>query len=313
MSTSHQAQGVVAPGLSEQLPAAENRRRWSTTMRDLIALTKPRIVMMSTLMAGGGAALAPGALDLSAVLLALLGTGAVVGGASAVNMYLERDRDRLMPRTRTRPLASGRLNPRAALWVGFGLSAASVAMLALLVNRVTAALGLLGLVTYVLMYTPLKTRTTLSLPVGAIAGALPPLMGWTAATGAIGLPGLALFGTLFVWQVPHFMAIALFRSTEYAGAGFVTTVSTRGERAAWRGVVAYSAVLLPVSLVLPAIGHAGWLYAAASGAAGVGLVALALLGLRAGEPRWARTYFRGTLLYLPAVAFGLMLDRIVLG
>jgi len=281
-----------------------------TSLRDLLRLTKPHILLVSTLVAAGGMALAPDPTTPGRMLLTLLGVGLIVGGASALNMYVERDLDRLMTRTQDRPLPAGRLTPRTVLVFGLALCTAATLLLALWVNLLTAAVGLVGLAGYIGLYTPLKRRTPLALLVGAIPGALPPLMGWTAATGRISLPGLVLFSTLFLWQIPHFMAIAIYRRGEYARAGFRTAVDAVGERRAWTRIVIYSLSLLVVSLVLLPLGVAGWIYASSATVLGLGLLAVGIVGMRQlTDRRWAVRFFRATLVYLPLLAVGLVLDR----
>lgn len=289
--------------------------------RDLVTLAKPRIVMMSVIVAGGGMALAGPTVSVATALFALLGVGLVVAGAGALNMVLERRSDRLMTRTRERPVAAGRLHPLTGALFGLLLGGGAVALLALLVNPLTALLGAFGLLTYVLLYTPLKRITPGAVLVGGVAGALPPLMGWTAVTGSMDLPGLALFSTLFFWQVPHFIAITVYRSEEYKRAGFPTRIALDGARVAWRHLVLHSAALLVVSLALLPLGTAGWIYGIAALAAGAGLLLQGIRGLRASRssddqvqgPGLARTYFRWTLIYLPVLAASLVLDRWLLG
>lgn len=280
---------------------------------DLLALTKPSITMMSVAAAAWGLLLAPRAAGWGAVLALLAGTALVVGAANALNMVAERDLDRMMPRTRLRPLPAGRLQPRAALGFGLTLALVALVLLALGVNLVTAALGATGLLIYNGAYTPLKRHTPAALPVGAVAGALPPLMGWTAATGELSWPGLALFATLFLWQVPHFLAITIFRRHEYAAAGFCTVSMARGVKPVWRRVLAYSSALIPVSLMLIPALRGGWLYGPLVLVAGAWLVWLAMAGLRRGQldiNRSARRYFRATLAYPPAVTAGLLLEAL---
>src|SRR5262245_5371775 len=166
-----------------------------------------------------GLYLAPGARPLQLVLAALGGVALIVAGANALNMYLERDVDALMARTKNRPLPSGRMEPSVALWFGIGCSAVAVPAITWLVNPLTGFLAALSLVLYVCAYTPLKRRSTAALLVGAVPGAMPPLLGWTAVTGSLDAPGLALFLTLYVWQLPHFIAISMFRAEDYARAG----------------------------------------------------------------------------------------------
>jgi heme o synthase len=175
---------------------------------DLVALVKPRIMVMALLTAAGAMSLAPGVIALDRALWLLAGTALIVGSANTLNMWLERDIDCLMSRTKDRPLPRGRLEASTALAFGAIQGVASIPLLAL-VNLNTAALGLLALVLYVGVYTPMKQRSYWAVWVGAVPGAMPALMGWTAATGRIELGGLAVFGVLFIWQVPHFHALAL--------------------------------------------------------------------------------------------------------
>lgn len=191
-------------------------------LRDLVALTKPRLSSMVLITTAGGLWLAGGRLAAPSTWAALLGTTLAVAGAHSLNCYLERDLDRVMARTRNRPLPAGRLDPRVALWFGLATGLASIPLLWFGVNPVTSFLGALALGSYVLWYTPLKTRSPWALHVGALPGALPPLMGWTAARGQIEPAGLVLFAILFVWQLPHFLAISLYRRDDYERAGMKT-------------------------------------------------------------------------------------------
>jgi protoheme IX farnesyltransferase len=278
------------------MPAATASRALAPA--DLWALTKPQITLM-VLITTGGAMLLAGAHSLPRILLTLAGTALVVGGANTLNMYLERDIDQRMTRTRDRPLPAGRMAPGVALAFGLLLGGAAVPLLAFGVNPLTGALAAFSLVTYVWVYTPLKQRTPLALLIGAVPGAIPPLLGWTAARGAIETPGLVLFGILFFWQVPHFLAITLYRTDDYARAGFPVLAATRGAGAAkWR-IVAYLAGLVGASVLLVPAGVAHGRYLAASLALGGALLAVGAAGLHpsAGR-RWARRLFFATLVYL---------------
>ena len=280
-------------------------------VRDYVALTKPSINRMSLLMTAGGLALAPREVGVWAFVWALVGTALAVGSANALNMWWERGSDRLMKRTADRPLAAGRISDTGALAFGLAIGALAVLVLALGTNALTTALGVFALASYVVVYTPLKYRSPLALVVGAIPGAVPPLMGWTAATATLDPAGLALFGTLFVWQMPHFIAIAIFRKHDYAAAGIRVVTVVRGNTAAKRQAVAWAALLLPVSLALTPLGVTSWLYAAVAGAIGVAFLGYAALGLRTAalpDARWAYRLFIGSLLYLPALVAGLILD-----
>src|SRR5690606_12849555 len=184
------------------------------TLRDLIALTKPRITLMVVITAAGGAYLSPARLEPFRMAILLLTMSMIVGGANALNCYLERDSDRFMARTASRPLPSGRLAPSWGLVVGLGLGLSSLPLPAYFVNGLTAVLDAVALVSYVAIYTPMKQASPTALLVGAVPGALPPLMGWTGATGSLDAPGFVLFGILFLWQIPHFLAISVFRQEE---------------------------------------------------------------------------------------------------
>jgi len=277
-----------------------------SAVADVVALTKPRITAEVLLTTAGGMWLAGHPSPLRAALT-LAGTALIVAGANTLNMYLERDVDGKMARTRDRPLPAGRLPPSVALAMGLALGAVAIPLLTVGVNRVTGLLGAFSLLTYVLVYTPLKQRSSVALLVGAIPGAIPPLMGWTATTGALSLPGLILFGILFIWQVPHFLAITLYRTDEYAGAGFKVLAAQRGPRAAKLHIVAWLACLVPVSMLLVPVGVAHRAYAIAAPLLGLALFGVGVAGLRrdAGE-RWARWLFIASLVYLTAL-FGCLL------
>lgn len=283
---------------------------------DLIALVKPRIMVMALLTAAGGLSLAPGAPSVELWLALMVGTGLLVGAANTLNMYLERDVDCLMARTRDRPLPQRRMGAGVAL--GFGIAQAALAVPVLtfgiggahpFAGPLTGLLGVVALVSYVLIYTPLKQRTWIATWIGAVPGAMPALMGWTAATGRIELGGLAVFGLLFFWQIPHFHAIALFRYREYARAGLKTLPGERGEPAAHREIVAYSLVQVAVSLAPWALGIAGPVYLAIAAVLGAVFLGAVFLGLaRGGGPRWAKRLFLLSIVYLPIVFTALVLD-----
>jgi protoheme IX farnesyltransferase len=286
----------------------------SAYLRDLLELAKPRITGMVIFTFAGGLFLAPGAVAVGRALVALLGTTLIVAAANAINMYLERDRDGLMSRTRRRPLPEGRLAPFVAL--AFGAMVASAAIPLLLVGGgfLLAALGIVAFYAYVWAYTPLKRRTPAALYVGAIPGAMPPLMGWAAATGRLDAAGLTLFAVLFLWQIPHFIAIATFRSDEYANAGFKVMSLERSPWLTKLTVVLSSLALVAATLLLVGLGVAGRLFGVAAALLGAGFVALGarVLGQTPGSPashRWARSLFGYSLLYLTALFVALAIDR----
>jgi len=292
------------------------------SIRDLVALTKPRITVIVLATCASGMAMAPGHLPGGRCVAALVGTALVVASANALNMWWERDLDGLMARTRRRPLPSGRMAPAVALAFGLFLGVASLPFL-LSVNLVTATLGLLALVVYVAVYTPLKRHSTLALLVGGVPGAMPPLMGWTSVTGsvtgtgsatasalppAVQLGGVALFTLLFVWQVPHFIAISFFRAKDYASAGMKVVPVERGERAAKWQILGYTLLLVGVSLGV--CGLAGTLYLVCASTLGALFIGWSAYGLRpASGNRWARSLFAYSIVYLVAILAMLIVDR----
>jgi protoheme IX farnesyltransferase len=273
---------------------------------DLIALVKPRIMVMALLTAAGGLSLAPGQPELRITALLLVGVGLIVGSANALNMYLERDIDCLMARTKMRPLPQGRLRPVTALAFGGALGALSLPVLAV-VNPLTVALGVIALISYVALYTPLKQRTHWATWIGAVPGAMPVLMGWTAATGTIDIRALAVFAILFFWQIPHFHAIALYRQRDYDRAGLKTLPGSHGAGAARVHIAVFLVVQVAASLALPALGITGVAYTGVAIALGV---AVLVQGLR---PRrelagWARGVFLASIVYLPVLFVAMVLD-----
>jgi protoheme IX farnesyltransferase len=243
--------------------------------------------------------LAPGPRDAVRAAALLLGTTLVVGAANALNNWLEREVDGRMRRTRERPLPAGRLEPWVALALGLGVPAVALPALGWFTNGLTATLGALALFLYVVVYTPLKQVSPVALFVGAIPGAIPPLMGWTAVTGRIDLPGLALFAVLFFWQLPHFLAVSIYLKDDYGRGGLKVFALVHGERAAIAATVVATVALVPVTLWLVPLGLAGPAYGVAAAVLGGGLTAGALTGLWTDSPvRWSRSFFLGTLAYL---------------
>jgi protoheme IX farnesyltransferase len=281
------------------------------TVRDLIALTKPRITLMVLVTAAGGMWLAPGSLEVASMAVMLLTTGMVVGAANTLNCYLERDSDRLMARTANRPLPDRRLEPSWALVLGVLMGLFAVPTLTLAVNPVTGLLGFIALVSYVAIYTPMKQYTPAALFVGALPGALPPLMGWTAVTGSIDAPGLVLFGVLFFWQIPHFIAISIFRQEEYERAGLKVLPSVRGVRAAKVQSAVYAGALWAVSLLLVPYGLAGTIYFATAMILGGYFFWMALRGFKAEDSNvWAKKFFVASLIYLTTLFAALIIDAL---
>ncbi len=276
-----------------------------------LQLTKPRITSLVLFTAASGLWLAPGQPQRHTVLLTLIGTALAVAAANALNMYLERETDALMPRTMHRPLPAGRINPSLALGFGLLLAAISIPLLALGVGPFPGLLASIALASYVLIYTPMKRYTAAALLVGAVAGAIPPLIGWTAVTGRLDLPGVLLFAVMFLWQVPHFLAISLVRREEFARAGLsVQPNEPDGERRARRNIVWYSAFLVGVSFLFIPLGVAGTVYFAAALVSGALFLGHGVHGLRAKTgKRWARNEFVASLGYVTVLLAVLVVDH----
>jgi len=257
----------------------------------------------------GGMWLAPGELSVARWVGTLLGTAGTVGAANAMNCLLERDRDRFMARTRLRPLPSGRMESGVALAFGILLAVFSLPLLAMASNGLTGWLGFLALVSYVAAYTPLKPKSPMAMLVGAIPGSLPPLMGWTAVTGRIGVGGLLLFGILFAWQMPHFLAIALFRKEEYRNAGYMALPLVSGDAATRIWMLVWTVLLVALSVLLVPFGVAGPLYLVVALALGGAFLVLVARGvLRREQKAWARKTFFFSLVYLAGLFAALLLS-----
>ncbi len=275
--------------------------------RDLLLLAKPRLSGLVVLTSAGGLALAPGEIGAARAVVTILGTAAVVGAANALNNYMERDVDARMRRTRDRPLPAGRVEPIVALALGLMVPAFALPILTLAANPLTALLAFVALATYVGVYTPMKQRTTLALFVGAVPGAIPPLMGWTAVTGRLDPGGLALFTLLFCWQLPHFLAISIYLAEDYARGGLKVFALVHGERATRAWIAVTSIALVPVSLALLPLGVAGKAYGAVAVALGGALAGYAVSGVGRAGGRWARNLFLATLAYLTLAFTALLL------
>ena len=279
------------------------------SLRDLIALSKPGIVIMCLVEASGGLWLAPGTAPLATWLWTFLGLSLVVASSNAWNMIWERESDKFMERTRNRPLPAGRMHPATACAFATITGVASIWLFATQVNALSAWLAFASMFSYVLVYTPLKRVTSWSLPIGAIPGAMPPLIGWAAAAGAIGAPGVVLFAILFLWQIPHFLAISLYRRDDYQAAGIVIVPVVMGEETTKVQALVSSLLLVPISLLLVPMQVAGFFYFVVASVAGGAFFVLSMRGF---EPHptnaWARRFFLASLIYLPALTLALILD-----
>lgn len=279
-------------------------------------LTKPRMNLLVVATTAVGCYLAASAAELLdrpwLFLNTLFGTALTAAGASALNQFAERDADALMLRTRGRPLPAAQLSAGFALGAGVMLGVVGTAWLAWLVNPLTAALGLVTLLSYVLVYTPLKRRTPLCTLVGALPGAIPPMMGFAAFDNAIGPAAWSLFAILFAWQMPHFYGLALLYREDYARGGFaMLPTRPHGVARAGRQSVGFLALLLPISLVPTALGVAGWWYAAAAVVLGVWFLNVGLqVGRTPGGHAEARRLFLTSILYLPLLLVAMMLDKL---
>jgi len=291
--------------------AAQQRAAVHSRAGDFLSLTKPRLnslVLVTTVAAyylGGGERL-----SWLLLLNTVVGTALVAGGASTLNQYLERRTDGLMRRTQMRPLPDGRLHPDDALWFGVLLSAVGVAQLSLFVNQLTAFVALLTLASYVVVYTPLKTRTSLSTIVGAVPGALPAVIGWTAATNTLSIEGWILFAIVFMWQMPHFLAIAWLCREDYARANIpLLPVIQPDGRTTGNQSVLYTAVLIPISLLPTAFGMSSLYYAMGALTLAAVLMVLSLEFATTRTMPAARRLFFGTILYLPVLWLVLLADH----
>lgn len=277
------------------------------TVRDLLELSKARIVLMVLVTTAAGYAVAGPQFDAALFLNLMLGTALVAGGTNALNQWWERALDARMARTRNRPLPSGRLDPRTALVFSIAISVIGIAWLAALVGPLPALLAAATLVSYLFIYTPLKTRTTLCTIVGAAPGAVPPMIGYAAATGVADAASWSLFALMFAWQLPHFLALSWIYRDDYARGGYrMLAVEDTSGAAVGRQAFAWSVALFGVSLVPVWLGIAGSLYLAIAAASGVAILAASIHFARTLTMRSARSLFLGSNIYLVLVMTALV-------
>ncbi len=307
------AEPVINPARSEvRLDIAQATEEVPSRFADFCELIKARLtsLVMVTTLAGFYMGWS-GPMNWGRLFNTLFGTWLVASGSAALNELLERRTDAMMPRTRNRPLPAGRLSPDAALLIGFALIVGGLACLYFLVNLLAAALAGATMATYLFAYTPLKRRTTLNTLVGAIPGALPPMIGWAAARGTVDSGSWALFAILFCWQMPHFLAIAWLYREDYARAGFVMLPNLDETGAVTgRQAVNYSLALLVVSLLPGVLGVAGLGYFLGAFALGVGMIVFALRMQLAPGRRYARQLFFASIIYLPLLLALLALGKV---
>lgn len=280
-------------------------------MRHYIALTKPRITWLILMSTGMGYYFGlTGALDLLALFHTIVGTGLIASGTAALNQWYERDADARMRRTDHRPLPSGAISERNAFWFGILLSVLGFAELGVGVNWLSAGLGLFTLLSYLCLYTPLKRVSPVSTTIGAVPGAMPPLIGFAAASGTLTAEAWVLYAILFLWQFPHFYAIAWMYREDYERAGIkmLPVVEPDGDSTV-RQMLLFSALLIPVSLAPRYLGMTGNLYVAGTLAAGIAFVAACVKMSNDRSLLRARSVLLASVVYLPVLYGLLLLDR----
>ena len=299
----------ITPDLTLATPATPKAHsRWS----DYYELTKPRmnfLVVITT--AVGFYMAADGPIRWPLLLHTLLGTLLTAAGASVLNQFIERGHDKRMDRTADRPLPAGRLHPLEALVFGVALGLSGTIYLALAVNALTAVLGAFTLLSYIFVYTPLKRVTSLNTIIGAVPGAIPPAMGVTAVHGALSPEAVALFGILFVWQMPHFLAIAILYRDDYARGGFkMLPVVDPSLAVTGRQIVLYAASLIPVSLIPVQVQMAGAVYFTAAVLLGLAFLTFGISCAATKQRADARKLFLASIIYLPLLLGFLMLNKL---
>jgi protoheme IX farnesyltransferase len=301
------------PGAQPQAGAAEGRRSRALVVRDYIALTKPRIISLLLVTTVATMIVAePDGPGITTILWTMVGGYLAAGGAGAINHYLDRDRDARMARTRSRPLVSGRIEPWHGLVFGIVLGTAAAIQLAITVNVLSAVLAIAGLLGYVLVYTVwLKPLTPQNIVIGGAAGAVPPLVGWAAATGGLAPEALYPFGIVFLWTPPHFWALSLLIKDDYARTGVPMLPVVKGEAATRRQILVYTVILVAFTLLPVATGFLGGIYLAAATLLGAGFTALAVTLLREPSRQAALRLYLSSLAYLALLFTAMAADRLV--
>lgn len=291
--------------------AATPRIRRPTLIGDFCTLAKARLsALVVATSAVGYLMAASGPIDTVRLFVTVLGTALAAASANAFNQIVEVERDRRMLRTRQRPLPAGRMSRRVAIAFAVITGVAGPLLLVSFVNQLTAALALLCLAIYVLAYTPMKIRSPGNTLVGAVCGALPPMMGWAAVTGGLELGAWLLGGVLFVWQIPHFLALAWLYRDDYARGGFrMLPLFDPAGGLTCQVTLLYCLTLIPLGLMFTLAGLSGWFFAAGSLALAALLVGLSLRLYWARDAAAARGLFRATLLYLPVLMLLMVVDR----
>ncbi|MBI3318078.1 MAG: protoheme IX farnesyltransferase [Candidatus Omnitrophica bacterium] len=313
LPTAHVAVGALLLATSSLLSARLAKSVKGPDVRVYLELTKPRLTGLALITVLIGFLLGSrGPLDPLKLFLTLLGTGLVGSGAGALNQYLEREADARMKRTSGRPLPSGRLTPQEVLPFGVLLSSSGLLTLSWGSHPLAGGLSAITLAVYLFLYTPLKTRSGLCTLIGAVPGAIPPLIGWAAARGKLGLEAWLLFAILFLWQLPHFLAIAWLYREDYTRAGFrmLTVLDPKGDLA-FRQIILYLAALLPVSLLPSLCGMSGGFYFLAALTSGTLFLGVGLFTARSRSGEAARRLFAVSVAYLPFLLLTMTLDRVL--
>ncbi|CAM5781766.1 MULTISPECIES: heme o synthase [Brevibacillus] len=298
-------------------PAAQSQPARRATLQDYVQLTKPGITMSNLMTAFAGLWLASyGYPNWVLAIWTMIGTALVIMSGATLNNYYDRDLDKKMKRTQDRAIASGRISPLKALLIGIGLLLVGLVVLAYFVNPLAAVWGLIGHIFYVLIYTPLKRVTTLNTVIGGISGAVPPVIGWVAVTNNMDPAAWLLFLILFLWQPPHFLALAMLKTEEYRAGGIPMLPVVKGFAETKRQMFIWGAVLIPASLLLFFYSSVGYLYLGVMAVMGIIYLVLLFKGFQLKEEDelpWARKLFGYSILYLTvfcaAIVVSTMLDN----
>ncbi|CAN5507976.1 hypothetical protein BH10ACT11_BH10ACT11_06940 [soil metagenome] len=305
--------GTAAPRVRRDAPSSRSRTGSNllATVRDYLALTKPRIISLLLVTTVATMIVAkPEGLALSTVLWTMLGGYLAAGGSGAINHYIDRERDARMARTRSRPLVEGRIEPLHGLWFGIALGIAAAVQLSITVNVLAAALSMAGLLGYVFVYTLwLKPLTPQNIVIGGAAGAVPPLVGWAAATGGLTLDALYPFAIVFLWTPPHFWALSLLIKDDYARTGVPMLPVVRGDAFTRRQIVVYTVVLVAFTIAPVVTGLFGGLYLAGAVILGSAFLGLAVRLFRDPSKRAALQLYLTSLAYLALLFTAMALDR----
>lgn len=285
-------------------------------IQDYVALTKPRITFFCLIMTICGVFLVQDRVPILTLVMILIGTGLSVGSANAFNMIYERNVDKLMMRTRFRPLPAGRIKVFPAIFFAFILSVLSIFVLWYFANFLTAISALFAILFYAFVYTPLKMKTPLALVIGAIPGAMAPLLGFTAIQNKLTLEALAVFGILFAWQMPHFIAIAMYAQHDYQRAGFKIVSIVRGPKITRIQAFLWSIVLFVVSLLIVPLHLVGKIYFVCALTLNLWFLVLSAQGVyeiyskTSPSTSWPKKFFLASLIYLPLLVLSVVIDRL---